>query len=142
MSSQPDRLPEYSLHEGINGIRLPLRATTATNPPSSSQIHITAPDSVASQATAIFKVHLKETHPDGPEIIKLIEFLHSLDTDLSLELNAVYECASSSTILILKAPWRVWAELKGLRNFSLVADTVGSNKLSGLLSRMPHSVLT
>jgi hypothetical protein len=137
ISSQSQRLPEYSLRKGSVSIRIPLRAAKTTTPSGSSESYVIASGSVTSQATAIFKVHLKESRPDGPEVATLIEWLHSLNAILGLELSGVYE--SGSTLLLLKAPWFIWAELQGLSGFSFVADTVGGNRLSGILSRMPQN---
>lgn len=152
-TSQPERRPQYKLQVGAMGIRVPVRGAKQTIQPQtgasslarlphqksgSSESYLSASSSVASAATVIFKVHIQESRTDSVEVIKLIEWLYSLNENIGLELSGVYE--SNSSVIILQAPWYMWAELQGLQGFSFVEDTLGGNKLSRILTRIPQDL--
>jgi hypothetical protein len=147
-TSQPERKPQYKLQVGSMGMRVPVRGATQTpesqtGVPSlarlprqqsgSSKSYVSASSSIASTATVIFKVHLKESRTDSVEVVQLIEWLYSLNENIDLELSGVYE--SNCCVILLLAPWFMWAELQGLQGFSFVEDTLGGNKLSRILTR-------
>lgn len=56
-------------------------------------------------------------------MVSLIEWIHKLTSATGLELLGVFE--SNSSLLIMHAPWRIWAQLKGLEGFSFIDDTTG-----------------
>lgn len=69
----------------------------------SSESYVSASSSVASAATVVFKIHLVESHLDSAEAAKLVEWLHSLNENIDLELSEVYE-SNSSSVFTLQAP--------------------------------------
>lgn len=147
--SNPDRLPQYCLRVGRVGVRIPIPSTAKVPPhlrveaPSgSSSMHhrkLTSSESSAGyeaptpQAViAIFKVHLDNTNAASPEVVKLVQWIHSLNPNIGLILSGVY--MSRSTELIFMAPWYLWAQLCQHRGFSLVCETFGSDRLPAILS--------
>jgi hypothetical protein len=141
-SSQSELMPAYTLESGNVGIRISLRMTKEPPRPSSIghqsgsfESSVATSSSSASRATVIFKVRLKECSPDddGPEVSKLVEWLHTLHPNLGLELSGINE--SGSIILLMEGLWPLWVELRGLSGFEIMADTFGDNRLSEILSR-------
>lgn len=150
-TGHPERLPQYRLQLGRVGVRIAI-PTQAELPPhprpagqsgDSSQRHqrvVSSESSVGSIATvppkvmAIFKVHLEGTNAESPEVLKLVQWLHSLNPNIGLQLNGVY--MARSTAILFMAPWYLWAQLRERRGFSLVCETFGSNMLPAMLSRL------
>lgn len=147
--SNPDRLPQYCLQVGRAEVRIPIPSTAKVPPhlrlealSGSSPIHhrrLTSSESSAGyeastpQAViAIFKVHLENTNAASPEVVKLVQWIHSLNPNIGLILSGVY--MSRSTELIFMAPRHLWAKLCLHRGFSLVCETFGSDRLPAILS--------
>ncbi|KAI9784781.1 MAG: hypothetical protein M1839_001511 [Geoglossum umbratile] len=147
-TSQPKRLPEYHLQVGRVGIRVPILGQTRL------PIHLRAPstgqigrrqtpsgssiggESAASipatpQLNAVFTVHLDDTDAHSGEVKKLAEWIHSLHPVIGLELTGIYE--SRSTVILIEAPWHIWAPLNGIQGVALVCEIFGRNMLSKLL---------
>ncbi|KAI9861217.1 MAG: hypothetical protein M1813_005390 [Trichoglossum hirsutum] len=135
--SLPDRLPEYSLHVGRVGIRVPILGQARLPPHLRAYCQIPS-RSFASDGsftavpetphlTAVFSVHLDNISPSSEEIRKLVKWLHALNSSIGLELTGIHR--SRSTVLVIVAPWRVWAQLKGLPGLELVCESFGQNLL-------------
>lgn len=131
-TSQPERLPEYSLKLGHIGIRLSIPDTSRTRSPGSASRHSKSSSSgsavSASPLMAVFKVHLEGTTSSSVEVQKFVDWIYSLDPNIGLELNGVFKTRSID--LIFHAPWHIWASLNGLSGFDLVCETYRRNRLS------------
>lgn len=100
--SLPQRVPEYNLKVGGVGIRLPipisaklpphLRILSQRHQRTSSENSIDVLDTKApsSKFFACFKVHLSSTDPDSPEMMKLVQWVYSLNPNIGLELTGVF----------------------------------------------------
>jgi hypothetical protein len=141
--SRPERLPEYELHVGRVGIRVPilgqsglpphLRAITGglghrQSASGSSASEATAPETP--QLTAMFSVHIDGVDASSGEIQKLVEWIHSLHPMAGLEVTAVFQ--TRSTVIIFHTPWHVWAQMSWLRGAALICEPFGRNRLPGL----------
>lgn len=148
-TSNPDRMPLYQLKAGVSGIRIPnlnrnspasphvrptnqqrLQASLSSpTPPSStpSSPGMLRPSPSTRGLSAIFQVHLNSVDPAGLEAEQLVEWVHSLGKDLSVELMGVYK--SRSTVLLFRVPWSLWSRLNGLSGFALVSKTSSGNLL-------------
>lgn len=123
-TSQPDRLPQYGQGVCRAGIRIPT-PTQAKLPPrlrpvvpseNASQHHHRVASSepsfgstltIPSKVMAIFEVQLEGTNAESPKVLKLVQWLHSLNPNVGLQLSGVY--MSRSTEIIFVAPWHLWA---------------------------------
>lgn len=100
--SLPQRVPEYNLKVGGVGIRLPipisaklpphLRILSQRHQRSSSENSIDVLDTKAPSTKffACFKVHLSSTDPDSSEMMKLVQWVYSLNPNIGLELTGVF----------------------------------------------------
>ncbi|KAI9787655.1 MAG: hypothetical protein M1839_000186 [Geoglossum umbratile] len=143
--SLPERLPEYSLHVGRVGIRVPilgqarlpphLRAYTGhrqTPSGSSASEGSSTATPETSRLTAVFSAHLGD-NPSSEEVKKLVEWVHALNPAIGLELTGIHR--SQSTVLVMVAPWHIWAQLKGLPGLALVCNSFGQNMLPSFLGQ-------
>lgn len=137
--SQPERLPEYALKLGGTSVRLSISKIKSQGVvPSSGKSHghfksSSSGSSDAENPMAIFKIHLGQADSSSDEVIKLVEWIHTLHPTIGLELTGVFR--GRSTELIFHAPWILWKMLDGLHCFDLVCETFGRNKLSEIPSQ-------
>ena len=96
---------------------------------------ITTP--AAPHLNAVFTVHLDDDS-SSRDTRKLVEWIHALTPGVGLELMGVY--VSRLTVITLGAPWRIWAQLSGLRGVTLVCKSFGQNMLPGLVGQQLPTV--
>ena len=114
-NSSADRMPIYQLKAGISEIRIPnlknapisrplrmptqqqRRQASFSAPSSSSALPSSTissgmlqPSTSTPGLSAVFQVHLNNGDPTGPEAQELVEWLHSLDITLDIELLGVF----------------------------------------------------
>jgi hypothetical protein len=142
--SNPDRLPEYHLRTGRVGIRVPILGEAALSAGvvserrkvSLSESSTFSPSPPTPEYAAVFTVHLSDTNPESVETKKLVNWIHSLDKSIGLEITGVYK--ARSTAILFHAPWHLWAQLSAVPGCSLVCETFGRNRLPELLSHPEH----
>lgn len=95
-------------------------------------------DSTTSKSvvTTVFKAHIENANSSYVEIKKLVDWIHTLNSSIGLELSGVYQ--SRSTELINHVPWTICVLLNGLSGFGLICETFGRNKLPGIISHRRH----
>ncbi|KAI9673864.1 MAG: hypothetical protein M1817_002070 [Caeruleum heppii] len=151
--SHAQRLPQYHLHLGKLGIRIPIlrEQTWDRRQDSLSETSWSSQDdgraSTIPPYRAVFTIHLPSATVGSQELEKFLEWLQSLDSSIGLELTGVYEARSVK--LMLEADWHIWAKLAGHQNLSLVCDVFGQNRLKDFLPKhqlpeeqQPHGRMT
>ncbi|KAI9766247.1 MAG: hypothetical protein M1840_006661 [Geoglossum simile] len=154
-SNYPDRYPEYWLRTGRVGVRVPVLANvsvplhyrTLMSPNSLATGHrnsgirdilrSSSPSASTSNYMALFSVRIGDADASSEEVRKLVEWVHSLDPSIGLEVTNVYP--SYPTVIIFYSPWSLWAQLNGLPGFSLICEALGRDKLQGIISLLTDS---
>jgi hypothetical protein len=142
--THPDCSPAYQLKVGRVGIRVPvpgqaglpvhLKEFTGHCRTSSSRSagEGSTPTPASPHLNAVFTIYLEDGASSG-NTKRLVDWIHSLNPDVGVELTGVY--ASRSTVIILDTPWRIWAQLNGYPGFTFVCESFGRNMLPGIVGQ-------
>jgi hypothetical protein len=152
--SHPERSPGYCLRAGQVGIRVPIlarvsvflpyRTPTPSNSPATKRRtysirgipQISSLSAPTSNYMALFSVHIDDTDASSEGVRKLVEWVHSLDPSIGLEVTNVYQ--SHSTVIISYSPWSLWAQLNGLPEFSQICEAFGQGKPHEITSSLTN----
>ncbi|KAL4788183.1 hypothetical protein BJX76DRAFT_367333 [Aspergillus varians] len=107
--------PSHGLRMGALSICLPFSGLTNVNPQ-----HIQPPLRV------VFGVHITDNMTAG-QLNNFVTWIQALPANATITLEGVYP--TSSTLLILCAPYAVYSKLAGMRGYTFMAEVKGSNMM-------------
>lgn len=144
-TADKSRMCDYNLNLGGKGIRIPHLGKQSAPPhivagclTSSSEDSGVTLSLYPSMTRVIFKVQIKHlgTNTEAQNsCAKFLEWIDQLDTSSGLEILGIY--GIDSYVLIFQAPSTTWLRLKGLSNFSWLADVGNGTNYLNLLSPKP-----